>query len=178
MEAKEAIRRQFMKEYAKKDFSAITVKGLCADTPVARSTFYAYFENTDEVLRSIEDELIERLKNVCSHVPDHEFPDLDFSEFMDEVESVIKNSWSYIYAFLVIQPNQRFVKRWKEAIKVNFRRRYPDKTDSKTFEPVAEILASSMISVYTYWMEHPDDISTNDIKPLIHKVLNSLVSSL
>lgn len=178
MDAAEAIRKQFMKEYAKKDFSLITVKGLCAAAPVARSTFYAYFDNTDEVMKSIEDELIEGLKNISSHIPEHDFPALDFSLFMDEVEVFIKSHWSDIYAFLVLQLNQRFIRRWKDAIKANFRRRYPDKQDARNYEPVAEIIASSMISVYTYWMDHPEATSPEDIKPLLSRVLDSLVSSL
>ena len=40
MDTKEAIKVQFMNEYARKVFSDITVKGLCAATPVARTTFY------------------------------------------------------------------------------------------------------------------------------------------
>ncbi len=33
MDTKEAIKAQFMSEYARKAFSEITVKGLCAATP-------------------------------------------------------------------------------------------------------------------------------------------------
>lgn len=42
------------KESAGKDDSSITVKGLCAAVPVARTTFYSYFNNTDDVRREIE----------------------------------------------------------------------------------------------------------------------------
>ena len=59
MNAREAIKNQFMKEYVCRDFTTITVKGLCAATPVARSTFYSYFNNTDDVKEEIENELID-----------------------------------------------------------------------------------------------------------------------
>ena len=45
MDTRSASKNQFMKEYAGKDFSAMTVKGLCATVPVARTTFYSYFIN-------------------------------------------------------------------------------------------------------------------------------------
>ena len=67
MDAKEAIKSRFMKEYAGKCFSDITVKGLCAATPVARTTFYSHYSNTDDVRCEVEDELIEgliRINNV------------------------------------------------------------------------------------------------------------------
>ena len=57
MDAKEAIRSQFMTQYAQKDFTDITVKGLCAATPVARTTFYSYYNNTDDVRQEIRNEI-------------------------------------------------------------------------------------------------------------------------
>lgn len=176
MDAKDAIKAQFMKEYARKKFDEITVKALCAATPVARTTFYSYFNNTDEVKEQIEDELIGGLLAVAENVSSGNYPDMDFSIFMDETEKYIKEHWTEIYAFLIRQPNLRFMRKWKDAIKLNFRRRYPEKQRIKNYEAVAEILASSMISAYTYWMDNPDAISTAQIKPLMHKVLDSLIS--
>ena len=97
---------------------------------------------------------------------------------MNETESYIKEHWTYIYAFLVRQPNLRFIQKWKDAIKQNFSRRYPDKRHVKNYDAVAEIVASSMISAYTCWMEHPDTCSTSEVKPLLEKLLGSLVSFL
>ncbi|WP_207727454.1 hypothetical protein [Clostridium vitabionis] len=61
---------------------------------------------------------------------------------------------------------------------MNFRKRYPQKRCFGNYDAIAEILASSVISAYTYWMEHPDTCDTKEIKPLLHKVLNSLVAEL
>lgn len=68
MDSRSAIKVQFIKEYARKDFQAITVKALCASTPVARTTFYSYFNNTDEVRCEIEDKLIRGLIAVSEKV--------------------------------------------------------------------------------------------------------------
>jgi len=176
VDTKTSIKEQFMKEYAKKDFSLITVKGLCASTPVARTTFYAYFSNTDDVRVEIEDDILKGLSDMTDYISGGRLPDMDFSLYMDAVESYIKENWSYIYAFLVLQPNLRFIRKWKDAIKLNFSRRYPDKQHIKNYDAIAEILASTMISAYTYWMEHPDTSSTEEIKPIIEKLLDSLVS--
>jgi len=46
------------------DFSQITVKGLCAGTSVARTTFYSYFENTSDVLEAVEDDIVKGLKEL------------------------------------------------------------------------------------------------------------------
>ena len=176
MDTKEAIKAQFMNEYARKDFSDITVKGLCAATPVARTTFYSYYNNTDEVRCEIEDELINGLLEVSKVVSAGSYPDMDFEIFMNETETYIKGNWTNIYSFLVRQPNLRFIRKWKDAIKQNFGKRYPDKNHAKNYDAIMEIVASSMLSSYTFWMEHPDKCSTNDMKPIIQKVLDTLVS--
>ena len=178
VDTKDAIRQQFMKEYGKKDFAAITVKELCARTPVARTTFYSYYNNTDDVKCEIEDGLISGLLTVAETISAGNYPDMDMENFMDETESYIKEHWTYMYAFLVRQPNLRFIRKWKDAIKHNFRRRYPNKRHAKNFDAISEIMASSVISAYTYWMEHPDTCSIAEVKPLIEKLLESLVSFL
>ena len=48
------------------------------------------------------------------------------------------------------------LQKWKDAIKINFSKKYPDISGKGRFEVVAEIAASSVLSAYTYWMEHPD----------------------
>ena len=178
MDAKEAIKTQFMKEYVKKDFAQISVKGLCAATPVARTTFYSYFNNIDDVRCAVEDDILQGLDAVTTSISEGNLPDMDFALFMDAVEDYIKAHWSFIHAFLVVQPNLRFIRRWKDAIKLNFRKRYPEKQLIKNYDAVAEIVASSMISSYSYWMEHPDAVCTKEIKPMLQQVLDALVKIL
>ena len=178
MDAKEAIKAQFMKEYAKRDLALMNVKSLCAATPVARTTFYSYFNNTDDVRREIEDDIIRELEAVTMSVSAGSLPDMDFARFMDAVEAYLKERWSDIRAFLVVQPNLRFTRKWKDLIKLHFRKRYPEKKQSGTYDAVAEIAASAMLNAYAYWMEHPDTVSTEEIKPLIHQTLNALVTLL
>lgn len=176
MDAKQAIKAQFMREYGRKDFASITVKALCGATPVARTTFYSYFDNTDDVRGEIEDSLIGGLLAVAQTVSGGDLQHMDFDTFMDATERYIKEHWSDIHAFLVRQPNLRFIRKWKDAIKGNLNRRYPDMQRFAGANAVAKIAASSMISAYTYWMEHPDTQDTAVIKPLIRKVLDALVT--
>ena len=59
MGTKTAIKKEFMKEYAHKSLESITIKELCFNTPVARTTFYNYYHNMDELTTK---ELYELLK--------------------------------------------------------------------------------------------------------------------
>ena len=55
MDAGEAIRLQFMAEYAHKDFTDITGKGLCA-AAVVRTAFWIDYGKIDAVFQKTEDE--------------------------------------------------------------------------------------------------------------------------
>lgn len=160
-----------------KDFSHITVKGLCASTPVARTTFYSYYENTSDVLESVEDDLINGLVDVSTKVSSGNLNEMDFHIFLEELEKYIKENWTYIYALLVTQPDLKFMRKWKDAIKINFEKRYPPKMETADYEAVAEIAASSVLSAYTYWMEHPAEMGLVEFEPLIIKLMNALASS-
>lgn len=178
MNARDAIMAEFMRQYAKKDMQRITVKGLCEAAPVARTTFYAYFNNTDDVCEQIEDEIIGGLEAVTATVSKGNLPDMGFDLFMDAVEAYIKEHWSTIYAFLAAQPNARFIRKWKDNIILHFGERYPEKKSIPHYGAVAEIAASSMIGAYTYWMEHPEEDGLREIKRLIHRLLDALVKLL
>ena len=53
VDTREAIRATFMRMYVCERLDCITVKGLCAATPVARTTFYAHYRNVDDVLAEV-----------------------------------------------------------------------------------------------------------------------------
>lgn len=178
MDTRQSIKKQFMELYTKKDFASISVKELCAAVPVARTTFYSYYRNTDEVRCEIEDILVDGLKEVSDRVSEGNLTNMDFTIFMDAIEVYIRAHWQPIYAFLVNQPNARFIRKWKDAIKQNFSQRYPALTTVRNYDAVAEILAATMLNAYTYWMEHADVCRIDDIKPLIKNTLDALVVNL
>ncbi len=55
---KQAIHAAFFTLYGKRSFTQMTVKELCIQTPVARTTFYSYYNNLTELKAELEDELI------------------------------------------------------------------------------------------------------------------------
>ena len=177
-DTREAIKKQFMKEYRDKDFAAITVKGLCAATPVARTTFYSYYNNTDEVREEIENELIGGLQKVADTQANGNYAEMDFVAFLDELQMYIKEHWSEFYIFLIHQPNQRFITKWKECVKANFKKRYPKKTKIKNYGLISEIIGSSTIGAYTYWMMHPEEVTTEEMKQLITQALTAVTQIL
>lgn len=52
---KRAIQTTFIDLYRKKSYDQMNVKELCVQTPVARTTFYEYYDNLGTLKAEIED---------------------------------------------------------------------------------------------------------------------------
>lgn len=87
-----AIKDVFIKIYRKKGMNGLTIKGLCQEVPVARTTFYSYYENLDDLLSEIEDEFVNGIKILAKTMSEGNIEKLDFSDFFDAVMEHIKNN--------------------------------------------------------------------------------------
>ena len=178
VETREAIRRAFMRAYATERLDRITIKGLCAQVPVARTTFYAHYANIDDVLEEVEDDLICGLTDICERVSQGDLSHMDFYPFLDETLAFIQGRWPDFTALVINQPDLRFIAKWKRAIKANFARRYPELKALPNFDLAAEMAASAAIGAYTYWLEHPEDAQIEDAKRLVIHALEGVVSAI
>lgn len=171
----QSIQSAFMDLYHKHAYDKITVKDLCIHTPIARTTFYTYYDNIDDVKNEIEDLLIKGLLDVTEQVSLGDVSHMNFKVFLDATQSYIEKHWDWFYSFMIQQINERFIDKWKEAIKYNFSRKYPDKTTIHNYDLISEVLASATIGAYTYWMKYPDKVNTEDMKEIIIKAINALI---
>ena len=84
-------------------------------------------------------------------------------QFVEENEKIFK-------LFLIEQPNYRFIKKWKQAIKYHLFQR-KDYVSKKDF--MLEVIASATISAYSYWLENPQSINYEEVSEIISKVLTT-----
>lgn len=173
MTTKEAIQKEFMRIYIQKDYTCITVKELCVNTPVARTTFYSYYQNIDEVKEDIEIKLISGITQIASNISNGDMPKMDFSIFLTKTMDYIKLQWEELFAFLIIQPNIRFIQMWKKAIKRHFWLRFPQKREMPNYELIAETIASGIIGAYTYWLENPEKVNIEKLNQIVLSIMDS-----
>jgi AcrR family transcriptional regulator len=174
MDTKEAIKTEFLREYGRKRDDRISVKELCANTPVARTTFYSYYNNMDEVKEEIENELISRLEEVNRKKFHGDIENMDFNVYLWEIQKVIKDNWRAFYVFLVRQPNLRFIEKWKNSIQSNFLRRYPEKRSIRNHELITSMVGAATIEGYSCWMKNPESVSVDDMIRTITDVLTAV----
>ncbi len=93
---KMVLKDSFIRLLEKKDISQITIKELCEDADVNRATFYAHYADPYDLMKKIQDELLE---NVEEHLKGYTQQDLSVIP-VDMVERI----------FIYIQENARVCK--------------------------------------------------------------------
>lgn len=171
---KQAIRAAFITLYRRKPFDKMSVKELCIQTPVARTTFYEYYENLGTLKAEIEDERIGGILEIAKATAGSSFAEMDLKVFFSQTLDYIKSHWEENYAFLVAQPNLAYIAKWKDAIKYHFRLRFPEKDAVPNHGLILEVIASAVIGAYIYWMEHPDEIDTEKLADISVQMLGAV----
>lgn len=167
-----------MRIYARERLDRITVKGLCAAVPVARTTFYAHYRNVDDVLLEVEDGLLAGLSEVTRRVSGGDLPHMDFVAFLEETLAFVGRNKSDVSALLVSQPDARFIRRWKDAVKANIALRYPQSSTRPNWDLFAEMTASAVIGAYTWWVNHPGATGEDEVGRAVARATESIAVSL
>lgn len=175
-ETKQAIRLSFIKIYEHKSYEKISIKEICINAPVARTTFYEYYGNLAELKAEIEDTLIKGILQLSDENEQNNIDTIELTEYFSKVLQYIQNNWDVNYAFLVKQPNYEYIEKWKSAIKYHFKCRFTEKITIPNYNVIVEVIASGVIGAYVYWMKHPEEVDSSKISELSAKVLNTLMN--
>lgn len=169
--AQSAIENALLKLLDEKELHQISVKEICQQANVARSTFYAYYNVTDDCLQIIENRFLhEIMEKTTALNTSNEMGKLDLS-FFDETIEYIKSNRNKLYLFLLKRYNFRFVSRWKDAIKYHMYQQMPAGISNRNKELTLEIIASGTIGAYQYWLKNPEEIDISYVKKLLLKTL-------
>jgi AcrR family transcriptional regulator len=71
---KMVLKESFIKLLEKKDISQISIKEICEDADINRATFYAHYNDQFDLLKKIEDELLD---NINAHIAEFDQINID-----------------------------------------------------------------------------------------------------
>lgn len=122
---KQKIKDSFILLYSKKNYFNITVNDIASHAGIHRCTFYVYFDNINQLLREIEDELIHDMAEI-----DKKFHALDIYEnrtdsssakqvFIDLYEYFYQHKF-YMLTLMNLNGDQSFVRKFKKLIHDDF----------------------------------------------------------
>lgn len=155
-----------------KKINQVSIKELTQTSNVARSTFYAYYDNIDNLLEKIENTFIEKLNTLDQSIRD--LATNNFTYFY-EVLSYVKNS-NLLSALLIKDYDYRLVEKWKTAIKENLYRRFKLTNPNIKAELLFEMTASEVISADIFYLKHKSKFDRKFILDLISKELTNLAT--
>lgn len=154
-----------------KPLSAIDVKQLCAQAHVARSTFYAYYRNIDELMEQLEDVHVLKITSLNAWVAAPDAIDPTSSPYEPTLDYLASNS-AFFYAELITHHNGRFSEKWKKAIKDHLCKRLDDEVGLATrTDFMMEVAASTVVSACIFWLKNPLAVSREDVHVVIARSL-------
>lgn len=157
-----------------KEIYRISVKELCNQAHVARSTFYSYYDNVIQLKEQIEDNLICQLLKLNDDLNDAAIDwETGFPFFQNTCHFIEKNKQVF-YTFLIATPNVQFIQKWQAGIKYHFWNRFFNGVNRKNEKLILEIISSHAITVFTYWLKNPYDVDIDSLNLLIMKTLQLL----
>lgn len=172
-----SIEETFMELYARTGIEKITVKELCARAGISRTILYRYFDDKYQILESIEDRLLETVREINTPCP-----------FINSRAEEIQEKFPLLYLTArYIKENERFFKpllgekgdsffvfKWKKLMRRDFREKLIQ-TNATQFDVdlVSEIMASSFIGGYTFWLYEKPELTCEEITDILGHVLYS-----
>ncbi|MBP1626426.1 MAG: hypothetical protein H6Q00_901 [Holophagaceae bacterium] len=169
-ETKNQIKAKFVDIYGKRGLRKMNVKMLCSAIPIARTTFYAYFNDLDEVLDEVENDLIDQMFRLNVGFKEYDLTSFEeeghFKCFNDTL-ALIKKHASLYRVLMGRQAEPTFAMKWKNIIKTHFMEKYRKELPEFRYTGlVIEQIACSILGAYRYWIFEDDGIATDVIADL------------
>lgn len=166
---KKVIKETFLSLLEEKDISNISVKELCEKADVNRGTFYRYYEDIYDLLKKIEEEFIEEVKNSNSmiHMSEHSIYTftreiLEVFENNKKLVTILFNADSNIY-FLddVLEiAYEKCIGNWENNV---------DSSDYNELENAVVFIFNGALGVINYWIKNDFNTSSDILAKYIEK---------
>ena len=173
------IQNTFMELFSERQIHQITVKQICEQVGIARTTFYNYFSDIYEVLESIEDLLIDDLKEINRNFFSQDFHGCgrdDFDYFYTTLTYIRENDY-WFRVLLNKSKDGLFIYKWKKIIREDFAMKYRyEKIRLENEDLVLEMIASGVIGAYMYWVNNFENISVEAVaREVLYKLCRDFI---
>lgn len=163
----------FWNLYKEKDITKIRIKNICDNANYDRTTFYRYFNNIEDVLNELEDEIISSIKNgISKKINDKKNNHIRFNNFKE-----FNDIYGEYIAIFNKNNNINFYNKLKKIIKKDVYKYFDfniDNADTKEF--IFEFVFSSLINSYVYWYNHKDIMSLKSFLEFANSVISNGIS--
>ncbi len=166
---KKVIKDNFLNLLEKKDISNITVKELCEISDINRGTFYRYYMDIYDLLRTIEQEFIEEVKNSSSIL---EIEKHSVYSFTKEILSIFENNKKLVKIFFNTDREVLFLDEVLEVVYdkcINRWKNLHPEIDEDELENAVVFIFNGALGVINYWIKNNFFTSADSIAMYIEK---------
>lgn len=164
------IKQSFIELYEHNGIDKVSVQNLCAKANISKTIFYRYFDDKYDVLETIEQELLNGLREAnvsLKNAPIHEYKKgQPFPVFFETAQYVYEKK-NFFKALLSAHGDPQFIFRWKKQIRLDVRGKFEhDHITGYNLDVVTELFAAGIIGLYTYWFFENPNMSCQEISEI------------
>lgn len=170
LQTKQNFMEAFWALYCERRLDQITVKAITQRAGYNRSTFYAYFQDVEDVLNQLEDSLIPQFGAFPPIAGLRSDLGMEMNRFMDLFEHQKK----YYAVLLSEKGDPGFASKLKQVIKPILMSTLTDSTTltESTLDYTLEYTLSAMIGILSYWINHPAPLPKEALYDLVHQLMS------
>jgi AcrR family transcriptional regulator len=164
-------------------FKKITVDGLTKKAFVSRNTFYSHYTDKYDLLRSLEDEVLEEIKGIMADMPGEIARSRD--ELSAKVKPIIIRFFEYIqnnerfFDIIVIKGGDpAFLSKMGDMVKGVIRRGFSGKTLRVPEHYMAAVAVGMQIGVIDEWLKRGMKESPEEIAALLTTTFRNIPNNL
>lgn len=166
---KKVIKDTFLSLLEKKDITSISVKELCDIADVNRGTFYRYYEDIYDLLKKIEEEFIEEIResNSMVHMSNH-----SIYTFTKEILDIFENNKKLVRILFNADSNIYFLDDVLEVAYEKCIGNWGSNIDSDHYNELENsvvFIFNGALGVINYWVKNDFNISSDSLAKYIEK---------
>ncbi|MBB6451648.1 AcrR family transcriptional regulator [Salirhabdus euzebyi] len=166
------LKDSLMKLLREKQISSVTVKEICQEADINRSTFYSHYADQFDLLDSIEDEIIEDLSE---HLNQFTYPTEEYSlQIIEKLLEYFASKQEECQTLLNEKIDTTFQKKVMAFAQDFFKKNWMTMTqfDEDLTEYVSTFIISGSIHVMKNWLNNGIDKSTKEMAEIVNKLIN------
>jgi Transcriptional regulator len=170
---KELLKNSLINLMHTKPLNKITIKEICENAEINRSTFYLYYTDQYALSEDIENEL---LANAQKHLEKID-SDANSMQYLQALLSYIKENADIFKTLLCRQENIVFQRTFTETSLKNLKLNLALSCSEKILEYIYGYLIMGCLNIIIKWIESDFDLSPVEIADLIFRLSDSAASA-
>lgn len=153
-----------------KPFSRISIRELCEQADLNRTTFYLHYTDQTDLLRHIEKEILEQTKEAMQNI----HTDFRTTALVGAFLTYVRENDLTFRTLLGRDDSESFRRDFVRELRHVMAPNLPEYGDSKETEYVLSFMMYGCLYIIIEWMEKGYEESTEEIAALIYRVCESI----